>query len=228
VTRATGTRTELLEVLVREIDTASKSRSHPLRVAVDGRPAAGKTTLADEVGAALRSRGRQVVRASIEGFLLPRSMRYRRGEDSPEGCFEDSFDFEALHRELLGPLGPSGDRRHRTAVYDRDTDAVVYPPVIVADEHAVLLFDGVFLLRPELIDRWDLRVFVSVAFEETLARALVRDEASLGSVDRVEERFRRRYLPSQARYLDAVRPSDLADVVVVNDRIERPTWEVRR
>jgi uridine kinase len=29
----------------------------------------------------------------------------------------------------------------------------------------VLLFDGVFLLRPELIDRWEPRIFVSAAFE---------------------------------------------------------------
>jgi hypothetical protein len=29
------------------------------------------------------------------------------------------------------------------------------------------VFDGVFLMRPELIDRWDLRIFVSTALEKT-------------------------------------------------------------
>lgn len=87
----------------------SVTTAHPVRVAVDGPPAAGKTTLADELALVLRDRGREVIRSSIEGFLLPRAQRYRRGEDSPEGCSHDSFDFEALHRVLLDPLGAGGN-----------------------------------------------------------------------------------------------------------------------
>ncbi|BCL12527.1 hypothetical protein GCM10017556_02660 [Micromonospora sagamiensis] len=32
----------------------------------------------------------------------------------------------------------------------------------------MLVFDGVFLMRPELIDRWHLRVFVSTALDKTV------------------------------------------------------------
>jgi uridine kinase len=67
--------------------------------------------------------------------------------DSPEGCYDDSFDFDALHRVLLDPLGPDGDRRSQQAVYDRDTDTPLSPRVMTAAADAVLLFDGVFLLR---------------------------------------------------------------------------------
>lgn len=219
------TRDELLSRLAEAIE--SVTTAHPVRVAIDGRPAAGKTTLADELAAVLRARGRDVIRAAIEGFLLPRSVRYRRGEDSPEGCYHDSFDFDALHRVLLDPLGPDGDRTFQQAVYDRDTDTALSPPVTTATTDAVLLFDGVFLLRPELIDRWDMRIFVSATFEETLARARIRDLAWLGSTARVEQRFRNRYLPSQQHYFDTVRPTDLADIVVHNDEPERPAWEAR-
>jgi hypothetical protein len=38
----------------------------------------------------------------------------------------------------------------------------------VGDAHAVLVFDGVFLLRPQLNDAWDLRIFLEVDFQETL------------------------------------------------------------
>jgi uridine kinase len=115
----TGTRDELLSRLSEA--AGSVTIPHPTRVAVDGPPAAGKTTLADELAVVLRAKGREVIRSSIEGFLLPRAQRYRRGEDSPEGCYHDSFDFDALHRVLLDPLGPDGDRRFQQAVYDRDT-----------------------------------------------------------------------------------------------------------
>ena len=59
-----GTRGELLDRLAGAIESATTS--HPLRVAVDGPPAAGKTTLADELAALLRARGREVIRATTE------------------------------------------------------------------------------------------------------------------------------------------------------------------
>ena len=220
-----GTRDELLGRLAEAIESVPVA--HPVRVAVDGRPAAGKTMLADELADVLRRRGRTVIRASIESFLLPQVQRYRRGADSPEGCYHDSFDLDALHRVLLEPLGPDGAREFQTAIYDRDTDAALSLPVRSANADAVLLFDGVFLMRPELVDRWDLRIFVAVAFEETLARARIRDAASLGSTARVEQRFRDRYLPSQQLYFDTVHPTELADIVVQNDEPDRPIWEAR-
>src|SRR5215831_16372293 len=67
--------------------------THPTRVAIDGPPAAGKTTLADELAVVLRAQGREVIRATIEGFLFPRAQRYRRGEYSPEGCYFDNHDY---------------------------------------------------------------------------------------------------------------------------------------
>ncbi len=140
--------------------------SHPVRVAIDGPDAAGKTTLADELASALRVRGRTVIRASIDGFHRPRADRYRRGEDSAQGYYEDSFDQAALRRELLDPLGPGGTRNYRRVVFDFRLDAPQAAPSAIAPGDAVLIFDGVFLLRPELVESWDITVFVSVGFDE--------------------------------------------------------------
>jgi uridine kinase len=220
-----GTRGEMLSRLAQAV--GSVTNAHPTRVAVDGPPAAGKTTLSDELAVALRAQGREVIRASIDNFLLPRSQRYRRGEYSAEACYNDSFDFEALHRVLLDPLGPGGDRRFQQAVYDRGTDTALSQPVTTAPADAVLLFDGVFLLRPELIDRWDLRIFVSAPFEETLDRARTRDRELYGSTTEVERRFRNRYIPAQQLYFATVRPTDHADIIVYNDEPQQPAWEAR-
>lgn len=220
-----GTRDELLSHLAAEV--GSVTVAHPMRVAIDGPPAAGKTTLADELAVVLRAQGRDVIRASIESFLLPRSQRYRRGVYSGEGCYYDSFDYDVLQRVLLDPLGPSGDRRFQRAVYDKDADAAQASPVTTASADAVLLFEGVFLLRPELIDLWDLRIFVSVAFEETLDRARTRDLALYGSPREVERRFLDRYRPSQQLYFDTARPTEHADIIVKNDEPQQPTWTAR-
>lgn len=220
-----GTRGDLLDRLAGAIE--SVTTAHPLRVAVDGPPAAGKTTLADELARLLRSRGRAVIRTSTEGFQLPRAQRYRRGEFSPEANYYDSFDYDTLRRVLLDPLGPGGDRRYQPAVYDLDTDTALSSPVTTAPADAVLLLDGVFLLRPELIDRWDLSIFVSAAFEQAVERARIRDLARLGSAAEVERRFRTRYIPAQQLYFATARPADHADIIVHNDDPRHPEWEVR-
>lgn len=221
----TGTRGELLSCLAETI--RSVTIPHPTRVAVDGPPAAGKTMLADELAVVLRAQGRAVIRATIEDFLTPRSQRYRRGEDSAAGCYHDSFDFDALHRVLLDPLGPDGDRRFRPAVYDKATDTARSQPATTAPADAVLLFDGVFLQRPELIDGWDLCVFVSATFARTLGRARSRDQTPVTSAAEVERRYRSRYLPSQRFYYATARPTERADIVVHNDELQQPAWEIR-
>jgi uridine kinase len=159
---------------------------HPVRVAVDGPPASGKTTLADELARVLRV---PVVRATIDDFLVPRARRYRRGEFSAEGCYHDAHDHSALARVLLDPLGPGGDRLIQHTVYDSATDTVLSPPAVPVAADGVLIFDGVFLLRPELISRWDLRVLVTATPETMVARAVVRD-GGVSSRAEVERRWR--------------------------------------
>ncbi|MBS2966842.1 hypothetical protein KGA66_27655 [Actinocrinis puniceicyclus] len=91
----------------------------------------------------------------------------------------------------------------------------------------MLLFDGVFLLRPQLVALWEMRVFVSVAFEEALERARSRDQALFGSAAEVERRYRDRYVPAQQLYLAAAHPIQHADVIVYNDELQRLRWEAR-
>lgn len=216
-----GTRDGLLSDLAEAV--SSVTIAHPTRVAIDGIPGAGKTTLADELAVVLRAQGREVIRATVEDFLNPSSVRHP-WSDSAEGWFNHSTDLAALHRVLLDPLGPGGDRRIQRAVYDRATDTAVSPPATVAAIDAVLLFDGVFLLRKELFNRWDLRIFVSADFEKALDRSRIRDQTPLLSADEVEQRYRRRYLPSQQFYLETIRPADHADIVVHNNDPLQPTW----
>jgi uridine kinase len=198
-------------------------KSHPVRVGIDGPDAAGKTTLAEELVGPIEARGRPVIRASVDGFHNRAAVRHRRGAGSPEGFYRDSFDYAALAASLLIPLGPGGSRQYRTAVFDHRTDSEVQVSSRVAEANTVLLFDGVFLLRPELAGYWDLTVFVGASFETTLARAERRDAALFGGVDGVRERYRERYIPGQRLYYAEARPQERADVVIDNDDPRNPS-----
>lgn len=202
---------------------------HPVRVAIDGVGASGKTALADDLAARLSGSEREVIRASIDGFHNPCEVRYARGPSSPEGYLNDSFDYRALLSCLLYPLGPGGSLEYTPAVYDFRTESPVEPAPRRAGSDAILLFDGVFLLRPELEGVWDLAVFVDARFDVTLARALERDVELFGSEQAVRERYLLRYIPGESLYLSRHRPRERADVVVDNSDPERATlcWNRR-
>jgi uridine kinase len=216
----TPERSRCLEVLAELV--LQLRRPHPIRVAIDGPDAAGKTILADELAPLLERSGRPVIRASIDDFHRPQAERLARGAESPEGYFHDSFDYPALRAALLDPLGPGGDRQYRRRVFDFGADEPVAAPVEVAPSNAVLVFDGVFLQRDELIDLWDFSAFVSAPFAETQRRAAVRDAVLFGSEDKTLHRYRVRYVPGQQLYFGQVHPLEKADVVIDNEDPDRP------
>ena len=74
----------------------------PRIVAIDGFDGVGKTVLADQLANRLKSCGRQIIRASVDGFHNPRAVRYRNGKSSPSGFYRDSYNYFALREALLG------------------------------------------------------------------------------------------------------------------------------
>jgi uridine kinase len=197
-----------------------------LTVALDGIDAAGKTTLADSLRDELERRGQRVIRASIDGFHNPRAVRSARGDFSPEGYFFDSFNYEALKEHLLAPLAKGGDGEYRVKAFDFRVDAPAESEILRAPEDFILLFDGVFLFRPELRKFWDVKIFLEISFEESLRRALRRDRRLFGGSRAVVERYTRRYIPGQRLYLELCHPKAVADLVVHNEEVAHPILEI--
>jgi uridine kinase len=194
----------------------------PLRVAVDGITAAGKTTVARELAAAVSDRGRSSFHLSIDGFHHPSAHRYRQGRDSALGYYADAYDFESFARLVLRPLGPGGDHRYRTAVLDLATDERVDDPSVLAPDDLVLVVDGSFLQRSDLAGHWDQVVFVDTSFEAAQARGTRRDAARLGGLEQAEKAFIQRYHAASRIYLDEVEARASASIVLRNDQVEAP------
>jgi len=197
--------------------------SHVTRVAIDGPTAAGKTVLADELATAFAARGRPTIRASVDGFHNPRRERYSDDLPTAESYYRLSFDYDALRRELLDPLGPDGRRRYRSAVFDLGEDAPVIVDQLAAPDDAVLLFDGVMLLRPELEHAWDFSVYVDVDKSVGRERCVARDARRLGGESGARRSYEDRYAPGQDLYVQRCRPTDVCDLIVTNDDPLRPT-----
>lgn len=184
-----------------------------LLVAVDGVDGAGKTVFANELAEVLKRRGIAVLRASVDGFHNPPSIRYQRGRRSPEGFFLDSYDYDAVRRLLLEPLARSGERRVVRRIYDVHAETRVEAVRESVYDVEVLVFDGIFLHRPELRDLWDLSVFLEVDFEVSIPRGAGR---GYGDPDPTAP-SNRRYVEGQRLYLSTCRPHERATWVIDNN-----------
>lgn len=215
-----STRKELLTYVADKITRIQQH--HPVRVAIDGFCAAGKTMLANELSGILRSTDRQIIRISADDFHNPREIRYRQGRNSGEGYYRDAFDHAAIIEHVLKPLGAGGGWQYRRATLDFMSDVTVVVPAETANQDAILLMDGVFLFRPELIHSWDFKIFIDVDFKITVQRAVKRDGYYLGSEQEILEKYNQRYIPGQRIYVQEVKPLERADIVIDNNDFESP------
>jgi uridine kinase len=123
------------------------------------------------------------------------------------------------------PARPPSPTKLRTTAHDHATEAEEDIDSTAVPIRAVLLIDGVFLLRPELRDLWTLSIYLRVSPEETLRRAHHRDLELFGSAEQVERRYLARYLPGQALYRQQADPEAVAHILVDNEHSDAPRIE---
>ena len=206
--RTTPVRTAVLERVATAVLALPPAGT--VRVGIDGVDGAGKTTFADELRETFAPSGRPVIRATVDGFHHPRAVRYRRGRGSPEGFYRDSYDYATLKAILLDPLGAGGTGWFRLGAFDVDADARVEAPEEQTPPGAILLFDGIFLHRPELRRYWDYSVFLRVEW------------ARNHRLRRRPEPGRHRYQEGQNIYLRECEPWTRASIVIDNDDLAAP------
>ncbi|HEX7133274.1 MAG TPA: hypothetical protein VF228_11895 [Iamia sp.] len=191
------------------------------RVVFDGLTAAGKTSLAHEVGAAVAALGRPVLRASLDDFKRPWADRHLYDRESGEGYYRNAGDHDAAWRLLLAPAAPNGSGVVALCALDPLTQVDHSTTTVTMPDDGVLVVDSVFALRPELDDAWDLRIWVDVDPELSVARGVGRDSHGNGP-EAAESLHRQRYLVGEQLYLAEVDPIARADVVVDNRDLDHP------
>jgi uridine kinase len=182
-------------------------------VAIDGMDGAGKTHFADDLAVALTATGRSVFRASIDDFHRSQAERHDRGADSPTGYYRDSFDYSTFRRVLLEPFRMGGSTAFVTASFDHVRDLPVQSKWRTGPKDAILVLDGSFLNRPELVGLWNYSVWLDVPRELAEQRMLDRD----GATENTE-----RYRGAQDLYLAEASPRTAASSIIDNRDFEHP------
>jgi uridine kinase len=92
----------------------------------------------------------------------------------------------------------------------------------------VIVADGVFLQRPELVDLWDATIWVEADLDVAARRGAERNLVWFDSHDETHERYRVRYLPAQRRYIADQRPHERATFILRNSDLTDPELVANR
>ena len=124
---------------------------------------------------------------------------------------------------MLEPL-KNNEPAYRAEVFDYRTEAKIDSKTRDAEPGSILIMEGVFLFRPEIVRFWDVKLFLDIGFEESIARAVHResDKAHLGANKEIISKYKTRYIPGQQLYFEQVNPRETADIVIDNRDFENP------
>lgn len=174
---------EMIDSIASTIDVLHKENER-LLVAIDGRCAAGKTTLALHVQ---ERYGCNVIH--MDHFFLRDEQRTPERLETPGG----NVDYERFLEEVLVPLRETGKCVYRP--FDCGTRQLTEP--IRISEHAITIIEGSYSCHPALWKYYDVRLFLTVEPEEQLRRIVLREGAWKAEV------FKQRWIPLEERYFSA-------------------------
>lgn len=178
-----------------DIITARLAENRRLIVAIDGRCAAGKTTLAER----LRQELDCTVYHMDDYFLRPWQRTTNRLA-APGG----NVDYERFDAEVLRPLRNNAGR----IAYQRyDCRTQTLQPAITVHPGPINIVEGAYSCHPALWEFYDLRIFLTVSPKEQMRRIELRNGGDGAAV------FRERWIPLEERYFSAYHIEERCDEV---------------
>jgi hypothetical protein len=179
--------------LFRRID-ALLCRQASAVVAIDGRSAAGKTTLARWAG--------EVYGANVfhmDDYFLPPERKTEQRLAEPGG----NVDYERFAAEVMAGIQSGAEFTWRA--YDCHTGTLGLPAK--AAPARLNIVEGAYSLHPSLADRYDIKVFLDVEANEQSRRILARNGEAMHA------RFIHEWIPLEESYIAAVGLPDSESLV---------------
>lgn len=178
--------------LINSIDKAQKI------IAIDGRAASGKTTLANKLSVILNAG-----LIHTDDFFLPLELRNEKRLSEAGG----NIHYERFITEVLPWL-----RQEAGFSYNAfDCKAMSFAKRVDVPRGRVRIVEGSYSQHPRFSDYADIKIFVTVSPENQYNRIVQRN-----GKERAEQ-FKSRWIPMEEKYFSEFKISDRADLIVCSD-----------
>lgn len=188
----------IMRELARRLPARFSMPSRPFIIAIDGRCASGKSTLAAALREAVLMKYGSCELIHIDDFFL------RPEQRTPERFLESggNVDRERFLEEVLLPLETGKEFEFRP--FDCRSMALSGP--VRVEKAAAAIIEGSYCCHPALQEHYDLRIFLSIPAAEQKRRLLLREgEAGL-------RRFVERWIPLEEAYFSELKPEECCEL----------------
>jgi len=188
-------------------------------IGINGVDTAGKTEFTARFSRYLEAVGHRNTVLTIDDFHNHSDVR-KMGPDEITAYEQNAFDYRKIIQEVLEPLTEHGSLDTVVTCLNLETDMYEKKMHLIIHPDNTLLLEGVLLFREPLKKYFEGKIFLYIPFDEVLSRARDRDLPRFG--DDVIDKYRRKYIPVQKRYLQEWNPMRTSDMVVDNQLFEAP------
>lgn len=182
----------MLQTIIAQID-AMLTRKTSVIVAIDGRCASGKTTLAGK----LQSHYQCNLVHMDQFFLRPEQRTPQRFQTPGE-----NVDHERFLEEVLLPLSRGEAVTYRPFCCSTQT----LTEAVSLQNHPLTIVEGSYSFHENLRPYYDLLIFLEVDPDTQMERILVRNGAQMAEI------FRTRWIPMEENYFRTLRIETYADL----------------
>lgn len=180
------------------LQEAQANKKEALLIALDGRCASGKTTIAYKIKEEINC---NVIH--MDHFFLRPQQRTESRLSQPGG----NVDYERFLEEVMAPLKQRKAFSYR--VFDCKT--MDFAEEISVESKPVTIVEGAYCCHPSLWDYYDVHIFLDVEPQEQLRRIGCRNGEKALAV------FRERWIPLEEQYFRAFCIRERCDYVFTNE-----------
>jgi len=183
-------------------------------VAVTGIDGSGKTYLASRFAEILQQADLRVALINIDGWLNLPLVRFS-GQNAALNFYEHAIRFDELFRTLVLPL-KAGRHAEVEADFVEETATAYRRRTYTFEDIDLILLEGIYLLKRQFQQLYDLSVWIDCTFDTALERAIERGQEHLPS-EEVIRAYQTIYFPAQRIHFERDDPRRAASLIFPND-----------
>lgn len=203
---------QAIELIVTKRDLGPASRG--LLVGLSGIDGRSRGFLARHIAAALRTRGFNVANLAADDWAAAPEQRFDPSRPA-DHFYEHAFQFEELFCDLILPLKCRRSRRVE-ALRSNELQSALLSHAFEFYDMDIILWEGIFLLKRQYREHFDLTIWVNCRFETAMERAVRRAQEGLPP-NETRCAYETIFFPAQRRHFRRDNPRAAADFIINND-----------
>ena len=183
----------MISIITEKIDELISIRATPIIIAIDGRCASGKSTLADY----LKEHYEDVALIRMDHFFLQPHQRTEERLHEPGG----NVDRERFLTEVISPL----KRAESFSYKPFDCKTMTFVEEVTVSKRKINIIEGSYSCHPELAKYYDLKIFLNIDEVEQLKRIEKRNAENVFM-------FKEKWIPLEEKYFEAFKIGENCDI----------------